>query len=616
VTHRGRGPGWWRSAFLCSVALGALAALVADYAVAGASTTTTTTAPALTYVGVAGRSISFGMTQSPSGCNPHTTAGDTPATQLVLNAVLPSPFIVGAAGKVEPNSNLLEQNGAEVVSTTPETIVYSLNPKAVWSDGRPITAADFIYAWTQQRGDPTSDPTTVASTAGYRDIKSVKGSNRGRTVTVVFKTPFADWEMLFSDLLPAHVMEKAGWNPSCTTVSPTIDLSGGPFKVAKATAQSVVLLANPKWWGTKPNSRRITVEIAADSTQLAQWVRTNQVQVALPSDLTPAFLDQMTSLPDVQSQIAQSGTILEMEMASGPDSRLSPDVRFAIALSVDRQALTDRQADWALSSVQVGTSHIYAQGQSGYQSTPSTSPTTSPANPAPTTSTSTSTTVIGQGGAVNFPATTSPTQANALMVTSGYSRVGTGTWHNDFAVPLTLKLAVDEGDPWAAATASQLQSQLESAGFTVSLTPAASAAAAGELLSNGSADLALLPQTSSPFLSETLAWYSDLLGAPGQDGSENWSNYDNHTFNSLVTKASQQLSPPKAATEYQAADVQLWDDVVALPLFTEPSALISNRRIGQVTPTPTNNNLLWYAQYWDVRVAEPTGNTTPTLPGP
>jgi len=611
VTHRGRRPGWWRSAFLCSVALGAL---VADCAVAGASTTTTTTAPALTYVGVAGRSISFGMTQSPSGCNPHTVAGNTPATQLVLNAVLPSPYIVAAQGSVEPNANLIEQ--AEVVSTKPQTIVYTLNPKAVWSDGVPITAADFIYAWSQQRGDSTSDPATVASTAGYRDIKSVKGTNKGRTVMVVFKTPFADWRMLFANLLPAHVMEKAGWNPSCTTVSPAIDLSGGPFRIAKATAQSIVLRANPKWWGTKPNSRRITIDIAANSTQLAQWVRADQVQVALPSDLTPAFLDQMTSLPGVQSQVALSSTILGMEMASGPDSRLSPDLRFAIALSVDRQALTTQQADWALSSVQVATSHLYAQGQSGYHTSPSTTPTTAPSSPTPTTSTSTSTTVIGQGGAINFPATTSPTQANALMVASGYTRTGTGTWHNDFAVPLILKLAVDEGDAWAASTGPQLQSELESAGFTVTLTPAASAAAAGALLSDGTADLALLPTTTSPFLSESLAWYSDLLGPAGQNGSQNWSNYDNGTFNNLVTQGSRQLNWPPTTPDYQAADVQLWDDVVALPLFTEPTALISDRKIGQVTPTPTNNSLLWYAQYWDVRVAESTGNTTPSLPGP
>ena len=609
MTHRGRWPGWRRRAFLCGVALGAL---VADSAVAGASTTTTT-APDVTYVGVAGHSISFGMTQSPSGCNPHTTAGDTPATQLVLNAVLPSPYIVAPQGSVEPNANLIEQ--AEVVSTKPQKIIYTLNPKAVWSDGVAITAQDFIYAWTQQRGDPTSDPTTAASTAGYRDIKSVVGSNKGKTITVLFKTPFADWRMLFADLLPAHVMEKTGWNPACTTVSPAIDLSGGPLTISKATGQSVVLQANPKWWGTKPNSRRITVDIATDSTQLAQWVRANRVQVALPSDLTPAFLTEMTSLPGVQSQVALSGTILEMEMASGPDSTLSPDVRLAIALSVDRQALTTRQADWALSSVQVAASHLYAQGQSGYHATPSTSPTTTP-SAGPTTSTSTSTTVIGAGGSVNFPATSSPTQASALMVESGFSRSVTGTWRNDFAVPLTLKLAVDEGDSWAAATALQLQSQLEAAGFSVSLAPAASAAAAGELLSNGSADLALLPRVATPFLSESLAWYSDLLGAPGQNGSQNWTNYDNGMYNSLVIQGSQQLNWPPTTPDYQMADAQLWDDVVALPLFTEPSALVSSRRISNVTPTPTNNNLLWYAQYWAVMVPESTNNTTPSLPGP
>ena len=78
--------------------------------------------------------------------------------------MLPSPFVVNAAGSPTPNPNLIVQS--ELVSTKPETIVYTLNPKAVWSDGVPITAKDFIYAWTQQRGDLTSDPATVASTAG------------------------------------------------------------------------------------------------------------------------------------------------------------------------------------------------------------------------------------------------------------------------------------------------------------------------------------------------------------------------------------------------------------------------------------------------------------------
>jgi peptide/nickel transport system substrate-binding protein len=600
--------------FLCGVALGVLGA---GCGVAGASTTTTTTstAPTVTYVGVAGGSISFGMTQSPSGCNPNTTAGDTAATQLVLDPVLPSPFFLSSSGTPTPNPNLLQGGIAEVVSVKPQTIVYTLNPKAVWSDGVPITAADFTYAWEQQRGDASSDPASVADTAGYRDIRSVRGTDKGRTVTVVFRTPFADWKMLFSNLLPAHIMEKVGWNPACATVNPAIDLSGGPFRIASVSAQSIVLRSNPKWWGTPPNARRITVDMAADSAQLAGWVRSGHVQVALPGALTPSFLDQMTSLPGVQSQIALSSTFLQLEMASGADTQLSPDVRFAIALSVNRQALTARQADWALSSVQVATSHLYAQGQSGYEATPTTTPTTTP-SPAPTTSTSTSTTLIGEGGSVNFPVTPSPAQASALMVASGYSRAGTGTWHTGFAVPLTLQLAVDQSDPWAAAVAPQLRAQLESAGFTVSITPATSATAAGMLLAGGTAQLALIPCTATPFLSQSMAWYTDLLGAPGENGSQDWTGYDNSPFDALVTKASEELNPNDAMVDYQSADMQLWDDVVALPLFTEPNALITSRRISGVVATPTNNSLLWYAQYWAVRVRESTSNTTPSLPGP
>jgi Bacterial extracellular solute-binding proteins, family 5 Middle len=338
--------------------------------------------------------------------------------------------------------------------------------------------------------------------------------------------------------------------------------------------------------------------------------------VGLPDELTPAFLTEVTSLPHVQSQVSLSSSVLQLEMASGPASELTPDMRLAIALSVDRQALVDRQVNWALSSVQVATSHIYAQGQDGYHSSTTTTPTTT-ANGPPTTATSTSTTVVGQGGTVNFPVTPTPVQAASLMTASGYSRTPPGAWHNGFGVPLTLRLAVDESDPWAVAVAPQLQAQLISAGFAVSLVPEASANAAGVALSDGSADLALLALTTSPFLSEALAWYSDLLGPPGQNGSQNWTNYQSTTFENLITKASQQLnSGTPAATAYAAADLQLWEDLVALPLFTEPSAMAWSRKVAEVTPTPTSNSLLWYAQYWAVRVPQSVNNTTPALPSP
>jgi peptide/nickel transport system substrate-binding protein len=599
VTHRGRRPGWRRGLVLGGIGL---ALLLSGCTSANSATTT------VTYVGVAGGHISVGVNQGPTGCNPHTPTGDSAGTRLLLAAVLPSPFIVDSSGNVMPNPNLIQQS--ELVSTKPETIVYTLNPQAVWSDGVPITAKDFIYAWQQQRADAPSAPNSVASVAGYRDIASVKGTNKGRTVTVIFHTLFADWQMLFANLLPAHIMTTVGWNPTCSSVDPAIDLSGGPFEITSVSPQAVGLRANPKWWGTPPNLHSLTVHFASDAQQLTQWTQSGFVQVAMPVTITPGYLGQVTSLPGEQSSVDPSDTFLQLEMASDPATATPVDVRQAIALSIDRQALLTQRVGWALPDEEVATSHIEVNGQPGYHSPPS-----SDTPPTVPTSTTTSTTTIGQGGTVNFPATPVPSQADELMGSAGYVRIGAGPWETVVGTPLTLRMAVDEGDPWAVATAPQLQAQLAAAGFTVTVVPEATATAAGTAMADDSADMALLPRTSTPFLSQALAWYTTLLGEPGVDGSQDWTGYDDATFNQLVTTASQQLNPNTAGTDYDTADAQLWTDMVGLPLFVEPSTLVWSRTVGGVTPTPVSDSLLWYAQEWAIRVPETTNSTTPTVPG-
>ena len=128
----------------------------------------------------------------------------------------------------------------------------------------------------------------MASTQGYRDIASVKGSHNGRTVTVVFAQPFADWQMLFNDLLPAHVMEKVGWDPGCTTVDPAVDLSGGPFKIgAVVPGKKIVLVRNPHWWGQAADLDTMTIRFATGPAQLTHWLETGTAQVIEPSVVRP-----------------------------------------------------------------------------------------------------------------------------------------------------------------------------------------------------------------------------------------------------------------------------------------------------------------------------------------
>jgi ABC-type transport system substrate-binding protein len=164
-------------------------------------------------------------------------------------------------------------------------------------------------------------------------------------------------------------------------------------------------------------------------------------------------------------------------------------------------------------------------------------------------------------------------------------------------------------------TGKLIQSQLEAAGFATDIYTVATAAAAGTVLANGFADMGLIPRVSSPYFSQTLAWYTPLLGPVGQNGSLNWSDYDDAGFNALVEGASQNLSSDAAAVAYGQADDQLWDDMVGLPLFVEPTAMAWSRTIGGIVSTPDSDSLLWYAQYWAIKVPEPTSNTTPSLPG-
>jgi peptide/nickel transport system substrate-binding protein len=603
VTGRGRRPR--RGLVRLVSVLGALAVVAAA---CGGTTGGSTT---VTYVGVSGGSISFGMTGSPTGCNPNTPSGDTPATLTLLGGVLPSPYVVEADGLPMANSDLIAS--AEPLNLNPLTVVYTLNPKAVWSDGVPITAKDFKYAWEQQRGDADGTSTNVVSIAGYRDITSVTGTNGGHTVTVKFKTVFADWQMLFANLLPAHVMEKVGWDPSCSTVSPSIDLSGGPFEIASVSNSEIRLVQNPKWWGAPASSKSITVHLASSTAELSSWMSSGFVQVAEPTTVTPSFLTDVTGLPGAQSDVDTSNTLLQLDMASSLDARLSPDLRTAIALSINRQQLLNQQVSWAAPGITVANSHVYVQGQQGYKPAPSA---TVPTTTIPATTSSTSTTVIGAGGSVNFPVTPVPAQAAAFLAASGLVKTADSPYyHSAFGVPFTLHMMVDESDPWAASAAPTIRADLQAAGINTDIETATSASASGEALAGGYADLALLPVTFSPFLSQTLAWYTTLLGAPGKNGSQDWTAYNNVQFEQLVESASQQLNADTAAGIYDQADTQLWDQMVSLPLYAEPAVLAWSRSVGGVVQESRGTSLLWYARYWAVRQAESTSNTTPSLPG-
>ena len=134
-----------------------------------------------------GGTLNYAADQEPAGFNNNTSKDNGTSVANVTRNVFPVAFNLTPDFKVQMNKDLLLES-AEQTNEDPQTIVYKIKQNAVWSDDTPITADDFIYLWENSNG--TKKDNDVAATTGYDQMESVTGSDNGKTVTVVYKTPF------------------------------------------------------------------------------------------------------------------------------------------------------------------------------------------------------------------------------------------------------------------------------------------------------------------------------------------------------------------------------------------------------------------------------------------
>ena len=184
--------------------------------------------------------------------------------------MLPSPYVVdGQRDWQTPNSTSIESGRAG--QHQPPDVVYTLNPKAVWSDGVPISAADFKYAWEQQRGDPRR---IVDRRDQHRRLPRHRVGDR------VQRRPHRHGEVQdtlrrLADALrqPAAGprMEKVGWNPDCSTVTRPSTCRAAPSRSARCRPDDPSR-AEPEVVGDARQLKSITVHIASSSDQLAPWM--------------------------------------------------------------------------------------------------------------------------------------------------------------------------------------------------------------------------------------------------------------------------------------------------------------------------------------------------------
>ena len=528
------------------------------------------TPPAL--VAATGGSTTVHLDRPWAGFNPDTASGAASSTPTLLTSVLPSAYVISPKLVPQVNNDLLVS--VEATSTSPLTIQYVINPRAVWSDGVPVSADDFIYAWQSQRGngvDVDGQPDQVASTLGYRDVASVIGSDGGRTVTVVFTTPFTDWRVMFDHMVPAHIAMRVGWNSGFSLFDPAVDLSAGPMIVQSVSGDSgAVLVRNPKWWGTPAVLDRVVVSTPpAQSVWLGALTGINHA-VAQPAQFTLGSLNAVSSLPNTQSSIKPSLSFLQLEFNVKSPVTGKVAARQAIAHALDRTAILTKTFSSIDPDLVISEDHLATPSQSAYNASSASGEYTAP-NPAST---------------------------DRLLKSLGFHQDQTGNYVDVGGRQLTLRIAVESGDPWIGGVAAEVSSQLRSAGISVVTVPVAGTAGLAAAAAANSYDMALVARVSSPFQTVTEAWYSDGQGPEGSNGSENWSKFDDPQVDQLFLQAAQALNPVTGSAIYAQIDDQLWDQMVALPLFGEPALLANGVQIAGADYNASADGILWNVALW------------------
>jgi len=552
----------------------------------------------------------------PTNFNPSAPEGANRITAEVMEQVWPQTFVTDAQLAATTEPGFLED--AEVEGVAPFKVVYTLNPKAVWSDGTHIGLADFIYNWHEQLQWAHDLPDSGLA-AGYEAISSITSTNGGSTIAVTFSHPFTEWESLFSDLVPAQIAEHYGWVSAFEGFNPARVISGGPFEISSYTpGVQLVLSRNPHYWFSPARAAHIILEVEPASKALSD------VEVGF------AEIAQVPASPSVDAAVAdaaRSGLALSKSTVELPtlwqvcfnmtDGALGSQ---AFRTGIERSLSLDEIVS---DSVGLSDASIVPYGSRlalglGSQSGPGSN---GLGNATSGGASSASGPDKGAIGTYDFAAAVSSFRSAGFVLGSAgvLRQASTGQ-------PVSLSLLVPTGNPLVQRAASVIQAELGAVGIDVTLLQTTLASMLGTALPSGQYQMALapflltafpevevpvyaasvLPSLSSPTTAPTTGVAATEPGAvEAEVVTRDVFGLDDPTVASDLQQAATNLNPTDDQHLVSAADARLWIDLPTLPLFQEPVDVVHQTDVRSVSVSPTWAGIFWNAQDWALQSSPP-----------
>ena len=519
-----------------SVALAATVTLASLLSACGSTSTDSGNAPSASKNDIAatprdqvadGGTLRWPIDDLPPNFNYNEIDGTYSSNFDIISAMLPATFDADAAANLTVNKNYF--TSIELTSTSPQTVTYTINPKATWSDGKPLSVADFQAQWKALNG--TDAKFQVSSSTGYEDIGSVSQGTDSRQAVVVFKKTFADWKSLFNPIYPASVNATPdSFNKSQTN---GLTISGGPFKFAgiDKTTQSITAARDDSWWGDKAKLDKIVYRVLQPDAQI--------------DALANKEIDFIDIGPDVNKlQRATNTAGVVVRRAAGPNFRhitingTGPilkelAVRRAVAQGIDRQQIANAMLTPLGVTPTTLDNHIFMTNQTGYQSN-------------------------------NAEITYNPEVAKAALDKAGWTQ--SGQFRAKGGQELTVNLLIPTGVATATQESSLIQQQLKAIGVNVKITSRDQDFF--DYITAGTFDMTMFTWLGTPFpISSSKSIYAN---PQGDNIQQNYARIGSPLIDKGFNDANSTLDPVKAIQIANDTDKLIWQEVHSLTTYQRP----------------------------------------------
>ncbi|WP_405019075.1 ABC transporter family substrate-binding protein [Kitasatospora sp. NBC_00070] len=480
----------------------------------------------------------------------------TADSELLTEALLPHLFRWDDHARPTADPDYLAAAESTPAGQRPQTVTYRLNPKAVWTDGTPITAADFIAQW-HALGEAADPAYRTDRPAGYAAIAAVTQGADAREVKVAFKQSYAGWRTLFSPLYPAA----ASATPAAFNQPLTNAPSAGPFtvKTYDRAGGKATVVRNPRWWGdpakaeaidflATPAAKRLdaldqgTLDIAALTDAVDHATPAAQTNAAPPdaaavAEASAQALRRAEALPGLKLHRAVAPAFAQLTLNGTRGPLADPAVRRAVARAVDRQRVAEAAVNpLGLTPVPLG-HHLLMAGQDGYQDNSS-----------------------AAGGA----------SAAELLDQAGWHPGGAARTKD--GKELALGLLIPEGSAGARRAADALTAGLAEAGITLRPQAVPAESFLTDHLATGEYDLALFSWPAGQDATGAAARYGKPR--PGPDGlpviGRNYARTGSEEIDQLLAQADAELDPAARRALLQEADARIWQVAHSVPLYQRP----------------------------------------------